>query len=388
MEPLTWTGSFGSILDPVFQLVLLLFIVAVAAQFIGAYIFAPINDEVHVDGTITRDRGPNAKIATAVRSLLLALCALAVVYIVAGVFSPIGTVGTIGAVAKQFAPVWIALVATFLLSISYKRRLGLYGKLFDSTVGMIGYALLMFWVFTALFVGVFDMIAVHDPLAQLSGMKNKLPGTPLRSPEEGQYAYYLLGGDNLARDVFSRMVHGSVVVILIAPLATLFAFMLCITLGVPPRYLGGKLDTFLSFLANLVLAFPVILLFYLLVTPEIVATGIPNYMAMILFVFPIIFFAVLLNSRFYTRPNLRNPLLAGVMLVMIWTYLCAISAQGTVINVLPEALDLFNIDPGILVVFVSVVFVNSPTVFRIVRGLVLDIHTRDYVAAAQTRGEG
>ncbi len=388
MEPLTWTGSFGSILDPVFQLVLLLFIVAVAAQFIGAYIFAPINDEVHVDGTITRDRGPNAKIATAVRSLLLALCALAVVYIVAGVFSPIGTVGTIGAVAKQFAPVWIALVATFLLSISYKRRLGLYGKLFDSTVGMIGYALLMFWVFTALFVGVCEMIAVHDRLAQLSGMKNKLPGTPLRSPEEGQYAYYLLGGDNLARDVFSRMVHGSVVVILIAPLATLFAFMVGITLGLPAGYLGGKLDTFLSFLANLVLAFPVILLFYLLVTPEIVATGIPNYMAMILFVFPIIFFAVLLNSRFYTRPNLRNPLLAGVMLVMIWTYLCAISAQGTVINVLPEALDLFNIDPGILVVFVSVVFVNSPTVFRIVRGLVLDIHTRDYVAAAQTRGEG
>ena len=39
-------------------------------------------------------------------------------------------------------------------------------------------------------------------------------------------------------------------------------------------------------------------------------------------------------------------------------------------------------------VFVSVVFVNSPTVFRIVRGLAMDIKTRDYVAAAQTRGEG
>jgi len=31
--------------------------------------------------------------------------------------------------------------------------------------------------------------------------------------------------------------------------------------------------------------------------------------------------------------------------------------------------------------------VNAPTVFRIVRGLVFDIKTRDYVAAAQTRGE-
>jgi peptide/nickel transport system permease protein len=42
----------------------------------------------------------------------------------------------------------------------------------------------------------------------------------------------------------------------------------------------------------------------------------------------------------------------------------------------------------LLTVFVSVVFVNSPTVFRIVRGLAMDIKTRDYVAAAQTRGEG
>jgi len=33
------------------------------------------------------------------------------------------------------------------------------------------------------------------------------------------------------------------------------------------------------------------------------------------------------------------------------------------------------------------VFVTAPTVFRIVRGLTLDIKTRDYVAAAQTRGE-
>ncbi|KPA22733.1 Glutathione transport system permease protein GsiD [Shimia sp. SK013] len=388
MEPLTWTGSFGNILDPIFQLVVVLFAIAVVAQFVGAYVFAPINDTYNTDGTITRDRGTNAMIGSTTRLLIMALCALAAVYIVAGVFAPIGAVGIVGAVAKQFAPVWIALLATFLLSISYKRRLGLYGKLFDSTIGMIGFALLMFWVYTALFVGVFDMIAVNDPLSQVSRMKNKLPGTPLPNIEDGQYAYYLLGGDNLARDVFSRMVHGSVVVILIAPLATLFAFMVGITLGLPAGYLGGKLDTFLSFLANLVLAFPVILLFYLLVTPEIVATGIPNYMAMILFVFPIIFFGVLLNSRYYTRPKLRNPLLAGVMLVMIWTYLCAISAEGTVINVLPEALDLFDIDSGILVVFVSVVFVNSPTVFRIVRGLVLDIHTRDYVAAAQTRGEG
>ena len=388
MEPLTWTGSFGAIVDPVFTLVAYAFIAAVVLQIVGSFLLPPVSEVINADGTIGQSTGPNAMIGRGVKYSLLALVALVVLYIIAGMFTPLGTVGIVGALAAQFAPVWIALLVTFLLSITYKRKLGLYGKLFDSTIGMIGFGLLMFWFYTALFVGLFDMIAVHDPLTQLSGMKNKVPGTPLRDLEEGIYPYYLLGGDNLARDVFSRMVHGSVIVIVIAPFATLFAFMVGITLGLPAGYFGGKLDAFLSFLANLVLAFPVILLFYLLVTPEIVATGIPNYMAMVLFVFPIIFVGILLNSRFYTRPKLRTPLLSAILLVMIWLYLSAISAPGTVINVLPGFMDLFNINSGILVVFVSVVFVNSPTVFRIVRGLVMDIQTRDYVAAAQTRGEG
>ena len=219
-------------------------------------------------------------------------------------------------------------------------------------------------------------------------MKNKSPGTPLFGAEDGEYGWYLLGGDNLARDVFSRLFKGAWVVVQIAPLATLFAFMVGITLGLPAGYYGGKLDTILSFLANLILAFPVILLFYLLVTPEIVATGIPNYMATVLFVFPLVFVGVLLNSRYYTQPHIRTPLLIVVLGVMGWIYLSLISDAGTKVALLPEFLDLFDIDAGILVVFVSVVFVNAPTVFRIVRGLALDIKTRDYVAAAQTRGEG
>jgi len=286
----------------------------------------------------------------------------------------------------QFMPVWIAMIVLFSVSVVYKRRLGLYGKLFDSTIGMVGFALVMFWVFTGIF-GAMDLIVTHDPLSQVSSMKNKLPGTPILGADEGQYPYYLFGGDNLARDVFSRMVKGAWVVVQIAPLATLFAFMVGITLGLPAGYYGGRLDTFLSFLANLILAFPVILLFYLLVTPEIVDTGIPNYMAMVLFIFPIIFVGVLLNSRYRTQPKVRTPMLIVVLGIMGWLYLSLISQPGTPMTVLPDAIDLFNLQGGILVVFVSVVFVNSPTVFRIVRGLAMDIKTRDYVAAAQTRGE-
>ncbi|WP_299933560.1 ABC transporter permease [uncultured Pelagimonas sp.] len=285
----------------------------------------------------------------------------------------------------QFTPVWVALIVLYTVSIRYKRRLGLYGKLFDSMIGMIGFALVMFWVFTALFAGVFDLIGTHDPVAQISGMKNKLPGTPVRGAEEGEFAHYLLGGDTLARDVFTRMVMGSTVVIAIAPLATLFAFMVGITLGLPAGYYGGRLDTGLSFLANLILAFPVILLFYLLVTPEIVATGLPQFMAVVLFVCPVVFFAVLIHSRFRTQPSKNIRWLVVVLVPLILLYLSLINESGSKIDFWP--LDMFDIPGGTLVVFVSVVFVNSPTVFRIVRGLTLDIKTRDYVAAAQTRGE-
>ena len=282
-----------------------------------------------------------------------------------------------------FLPVWIALIVTFAVSIAFKRRLGLYGKLFDSPIGMIGFAMVMFWVFTGIFGGAFDMIVTHDVLSQSATMKNKGPGTPftqlMGTHDPGAYPYYLLGGDNLGRDVFSRMVAGAWEVIKIAPFASMFSFMVGITLGLPAGYYGGRLDTLLSFMANLILAFPVILLFYLLVTPEIVQTGIPVYMAAVLFLFPIVFLLLLWNSRYHTQPSRRNVYVGITLVIGLWLYL-GIAWDA-------DPLGLVSFPPNLLVVFVAVVFVNSPTVFRIVRGLTMDIKTRDYVAAAQTRGE-
>lgn len=388
MEPLTWTGPLGQFLDPVLYVLSAIFLVAILIQIVLGLVSGGTRVVANPDGTLSSAGGAYDLSATATRWLGLGLFLIVLAYAVVGIFAGPQVAGIIGGMSQQLLPVWIALIVTFVVSIKFKRKLGLYGKLFDSTVGMIGFALVMFWVYAGVMAGLFDWITTHDSLSQVSGMKNKVPGTPMRSAEDGEYAWYLLGGDNLARDVFSRLFKGAWVVVQIAPLATVFAFMVGITLGLPAGFYGGRLDTLLSFLANLILAFPVILLFYLLVTPEIVATGIPNYMATVLFVFPLIFVGVLLNSRYYTQPSFRTPLLIVVLGIMGWIYLSLISDGGTKVAVLPEFLDLFDIDPGILVVFVSVVFVNAPTVFRIVRGLALDIKTRDYVAAAQTRGEG
>ncbi len=296
-----------------------------------------------------------------------------------------------GHIISQFTPVWIGMIVIFAISLLTSHRTGLYGKMIRTPIGKIGFGLVLFWVLTALMA---DWVMTHDALDQLSGMKNKVPGTAVRDAEEGAYQWYLLGGDNLARDVFSRMIAGSQIVLVIAPAATLFAFMAGITLGLPAGYFSGRIDSILSFLSNLVLAFPVILLFYLLVTPEIRETGamiplwggntwitsIPNIMAAVLFLFPIIFLTVLWQSRYFTQPVKRNIFIATTLIIGLWFYL------GLAFNADP--LGILYMDANLLNIFVSVVFVNSPTVFRIVRGLTLDLKSRDYVAAAQTRGEG
>lgn len=301
-------------------------------------------------------------------------------------FETIGGFQVLFGVIARFWPVWLALAIVLSASFVYRKRLGLYGELFTNSVGIAGVTICFFWLFTAIFATV---IAPFDPLSQVAVMKDALPGTVVPNTTD----VYYFGGDKLARDVFSRMVYGSQIVLVIAPFATLFALMVGITLGLPAGYYGGRIDSFLSFLANLVLAFPVILLFYLLVTPEIrtlsfdswfsritgIGVSVPRGLAAFFFLFPIVFLCTLFWTRFKNRPDRLWFQLGLTILIGGWVYL------GLVFSIDP--LGLISIEPSTLNIFVAVVFASSPGVFRIVRGLVMDIKTRDYVAAAQTRGE-
>ena len=198
----------------------------IVLQMIIGLFAAEVKLQANPDGTLQSRGGLLGRLEICNSWLFLLLVGLIAVFIIISWFMPYGDAGILGEMSKQFLPTWISLIVTFFLSIMFKRKLGLYGKLFDSTIGMIGFGLVMFWVFTSIFVGVFDMIATHDPLSQISGIKNKTPGFVVpNAAEDGLFPHYLLGGDNLARDIFSRVVHGSVIVMVIAPLATIFAFM-------------------------------------------------------------------------------------------------------------------------------------------------------------------
>ena len=270
-------------------------------------------------------------------------------------------------------PAWVALAITFSVAYRFKKNLGAIGHLFDNPVGLIGLFIVLFWIYAAIFA---DLIALFDPLEQSGLYRRKPPGTvnaSLGIP-------YIFGTDTLGRDLFSRMIHGSQIVLLIAPAASLVAYVVGITLGLPAGYIGGKFDTVLSFLANLVLAFPVILLFYLFVAPGIRETILPNIMAGVFFLFPIAFAVLIVYSRFSDRKNVLYPSLAVIFILGAWLYL------GLAFN--SDPLGLVSIDPNELNIFAAVVFATSPGVFRLVRGLTMDIKTRDYVSAAMTRGEG
>ncbi|MEM9148522.1 MAG: ABC transporter permease [Pseudomonadota bacterium] len=292
---------------------------------------------------------------------------------------------------SRFSPVWIALAVTLVVGFLFRAKLGTFGRLYGSPIGLAGAMIVLFWVFTAI---------LSDLVAPMGGrdVAFLMKKAPLGGIDPQSGIAFLWGGDNLGRDVFSRVVHGSQVVLIIAPAATLIAYMVGITLGLPAGYYTGRIDALLSFLANLVLAFPVILLFYLLVTPEIrelqydtwllgwlgVGWSIPRAMAAFFFLFPIIFLLILWFTK-YEKNQQRLMLYGAVtMVVGFWIYFGIAFGWEPAIGSVPLNLSL---DPNELNVFAAVVFASSPGVFRIVRGLTMDIKTRDYVAAAQTRGE-
>ncbi len=272
----------------------------------------------------------------------------------------------------QLWPVWGCLVVVLGLSIAYRRKLGLYGQVVHSGAGFAGLLLVLFWLFAAVFA---RKIELFDPLGQIAEMKNAAPG----AIDANSGLPYLFGGDKLARDVFGRVVAGARIVLIIAPLATLLALSVGVSLGLPAGYFGRRVDAVLSFLANLVLAFPIILLFYLLVSPGILETPIPYTLAGVFFTIPIVLFSVLFVSGYRTQPTQLAARLALTFLAGAWLF------ATFVFNADP--LGVLKVSPSTLNIFIAVALASGPGIFRIVRSLTMDIKTREYVLAAQTRGE-
>jgi peptide/nickel transport system permease protein len=102
------------------------------------------------------------------------------------------------------------------------------------------------------------LIAPHDPydLRQLSLLDSHNPPAWLT----GGDMRFLLGTDDQGRDVFSTILYGSRQSIAIGVMATLFAGLLGISLGLIAGYTGGTVDAFIMRAADIQSTFPAILI--------------------------------------------------------------------------------------------------------------------------------
>ncbi|TMV08363.1 ABC transporter permease [Arenibacterium halophilum] len=115
---------------------------------------------------------------------------------------------------------------------------------------LIGGAVIALLALMAIFA---PLIAPHDPFAQ-SLMNRMEPPVFLGGSWE-----HPLGTDHLGRDYLSRLIYGARVSLLIGVVAAVISGVIGTTMGVAAGYFGGRVDAVVTFLINVRLAMPVVL---------------------------------------------------------------------------------------------------------------------------------
>jgi ABC-type dipeptide/oligopeptide/nickel transport system permease subunit len=119
----------------------------------------------------------------------------------------------------------------------------------------VGATLVAGWILVALLSG---SLAPYDPLHSMVALA--LPGTHGPGGET-----FWLGTDSLGRDILSRLIFGARTVVIVATTATLTAYAVGVTSGLVAGYFQGWVDAVLSFISNVILSFPVLVLYIVII---------------------------------------------------------------------------------------------------------------------------
>ncbi|MEM7025738.1 MAG: ABC transporter permease subunit, partial [Pseudomonadota bacterium] len=134
-----------------------------------------------------------------------------------------------------------ATVLLYVLAISTWR---------ESRVAVIGATLVFFWLLVAVTVPFLPLIDPNEPIAPFT--------TPLT---ENKDVFFWLGTDFKGRDMLSRALWGCQRVIVWGVTATCVAYVVGTMFGLLAGYLSGWVDELISFFGNVLLSFPVMVLF-------------------------------------------------------------------------------------------------------------------------------
>ncbi|HCB33917.1 MAG TPA: ABC transporter permease [Acidimicrobiaceae bacterium] len=118
----------------------------------------------------------------------------------------------------------------------------------------------MFWV-AAGFLTVLVLSAVFADVLPLKDPAETFRGTAKAGPS----AAHWFGSDGVGRDIFSRVVYGAQVSLVISAVGTLAAVSIGGTIGLVAGYLRGRVDRLVSAVVNATLVVPPLILFLALI---------------------------------------------------------------------------------------------------------------------------
>lgn len=125
-------------------------------------------------------------------------------------------------------------------------------RLLKSKPGTVGLMVVLLVILTAIFA---NQLAPKDPERIDLLVKLKPPWFMAGGSPE-----YLLGTDSLGRDILSRLIYGTRISLMVGFTSILLGAGIGTTLGMLAGYFSGRTDTIISWLINIQLSFPFILL--------------------------------------------------------------------------------------------------------------------------------
>jgi len=150
-----------------------------------------------------------------------------------------------------------------------------WSRLLHNKAAVLGALVILFFMFVAIFAPV---LAPHNPLELNSG-KGFLPPMWVEKSATGKAGApeFILGTDNLGRDVLSRVIYGARVSMVVGFIPTLIIIVVGVSLGLISGYWGGATDNLLMRFTDIVYAFPD-LLFFIIVMTALRSTAIGQFL--------------------------------------------------------------------------------------------------------------